>query len=315
MQDAVRANENGSDDANRSMSQSLLEVHATSRAQLAAIRSSRQTTDRLFWDGFQWVTRSDASITGVFDQHMNATRRIRRLHIGNVPMGPEATEENFRLFLTAELHARGMAVTPCPVVHVWFSKERGRFGFLEMATMEEAASVLAMDGLLWHGHGLRMTRPADVQRSLADPNAAADLREAVRHGSAAVDVFSTPLPDHGITTSIPPPRPSKVLRFLRPSKEEELQTDEDFEELLEDVTDGVASCGTIKARLVVTPAVAKQLPFSGVGDIFFEFERCEEAQNCANSMSQRTYDGQSIRICEIEQSLWDNSIAVHAEKL
>lgn len=40
-------------------------------------------TQQVCWDGFQWVRKADEREV-MFDQTMNATRRARRLHIGEL---------------------------------------------------------------------------------------------------------------------------------------------------------------------------------------------------------------------------------------
>eukprot|EP00914_Ancora_sagittata_P032339 GHVO01065478.1.p1 GENE.GHVO01065478.1~~GHVO01065478.1.p1 ORF type:complete len:420 (+),score=35.22 GHVO01065478.1:30-1289(+) len=278
------------------------------RRQSESIRASRQCTDRLFWDGFQWVTRSDASISGVFDQHMNATRKIRRLHVGNVPLSPEATEQTFRVFLTTELTLRSLLITPTPVVHVWFSKQdKGRFGFLEVATIEETASVIGMDGIMWMGHHLRITRPADVQRSMADPNNYMDLQKVIQSTSTTNIQAAPPLSD---PAPLPPPlSPVNVLRFVCPST---CLDEEDYDDVLEDIVGGVQNCGKVISRMIIKPAHRNDIPFSLVGDVYVEFESREAVIKCIESMASRMYDGKNIKITEIDGTLWHNSLKMHA---
>ncbi|KAF8822527.1 putative splicing factor [Cardiosporidium cionae] len=63
-----------------------------------------------------------------YDQLMNATRRARRLHID-----------------------RG-----------------GNFGFMEMASVEEAIAALQLDGFMWHGIEININRPTDWKRGVND---------------------------------------------------------------------------------------------------------------------------------------------------
>ncbi|OEH75716.1 splicing factor [Cyclospora cayetanensis] len=155
-------------------------------------------SQQVCWDGFQWVKKSNDG-DGLFDQHMNATRRARRLHVGNLPLSLDATEEDLKKFLWDALRKRTgkhVGAGACPVLHVWFSKERGsNYGFVEMATVEDAQAALLLSPLFWKGQQLRINRPTEWKKDAAEVNFAevagaadATLLESV---AAAVGVAET----------------------------------------------------------------------------------------------------------------------------
>lgn len=128
-------------------------------------RSRRSSTcaSQVFWDGFQWVKKTEGDLQ--YDQEMNSTRKARRLHIGNLPCcRVGASEEAFRAHLWAALLANHLHPDnlPCPIQHIWFARDRGgSFGFVEMTSVEAAHAALRLDGLAWMGASVRINRPTN----------------------------------------------------------------------------------------------------------------------------------------------------------
>lgn len=109
----------------------------------------------------------------MFDQNMNATRRSRRLHVGNLPLLLDATEEELKSFLWDRLRITSKSCTggECPILHVWFSKERGgNYGFIEMSSVEAAQAALALNPLVWKGQQLRLNRPTEWSSETSEHN-------------------------------------------------------------------------------------------------------------------------------------------------
>ncbi|KFG56204.1 putative splicing factor [Toxoplasma gondii FOU] len=127
---------------------------------------------QVFWDGFQWVRKTDREGQLMYDQQMNATRRARRLHVGNLPLQlEEATEDDFKRHMWHVMRLNSSCADPavCPILHVWFARDRGgNYGFVEMASVEEAHAALRLDGMLWHGLPIRINRPTDWKNSVGD---------------------------------------------------------------------------------------------------------------------------------------------------
>lgn len=97
--------DNSEDERKRSRSRE----RARRRRQIQTIhRFNRVTTgdSLVFWDGFQWVKKAGGDDGIVFDQTMNATRKARRLHIGNLPTGSEGSEEELKQVLENVLRLR-----------------------------------------------------------------------------------------------------------------------------------------------------------------------------------------------------------------
>merc|ERR1712129_131767 len=100
------------------------------------------TGQSMFWDGFQWVPRAD---TGKNANDINASRKNRRLYLGNLPYHLGITEDSFTKQLYETMRDRGMCNDPNqnPVLHVWFAREQGaNYGFCELSSIEETERAL-----------------------------------------------------------------------------------------------------------------------------------------------------------------------------
>lgn len=92
---------------------------------------------------------------------------------GNLPLLLDATEEELKQFLWESMRRKSSKPLgkECPVLHIWFSKERGaNYGFVEMTSVENAELALSLNPLLWKGQQLRINRPTDWKKDSAEVN-------------------------------------------------------------------------------------------------------------------------------------------------
>jgi len=115
-------------------------------------------------------------------------RQARRLYVGNIP--PAATELELMDFLNAALSTttKGLATPVVPVVAVQVNREKA-FAFVEFRTPEEATAGMAFDGLMMHGHALKIRRPTDYRAPLEGAPAAASPSISIP------GIISTNVPD------------------------------------------------------------------------------------------------------------------------
>lgn len=91
-----------------------------------------------------------------------ATRHARRIYVGSLP--PGATEDDIAGFLSSALTAIG-GTTAGPgncVLNVYLNHEK-RFAFVELRTVEETSNAMALDGVVFEEHSVRIRRPADYR--------------------------------------------------------------------------------------------------------------------------------------------------------
>ena len=92
-----------------------------------------------------------------------ASRRARRLHIGNLPQGVGLDAQMLKQFFNAALVSASLHDTSKegdPVLDTMIAGE-GKFGFVEFRTIAEAISCLALNGIELGGKQLRIERPRD----------------------------------------------------------------------------------------------------------------------------------------------------------
>ncbi|XP_026193612.1 splicing factor U2af large subunit B [Cyclospora cayetanensis] len=273
-------------------------------------------SQQVCWDGFQWVKKSNDG-DGLFDQHMNATRRARRLHVGNLPLSLDATEEDLKKFLWDALRKRTgkhVGAGACPVLHVWFSKERGsNYGFVEMATVEDAQAALLLSPLFWKGQQLRINRPTEWKKDAAEVNFA----EVAGYGGASPTSFTkqgslpVELLQCQIQTELLHGQPSRVVRITNPVPEAE--TAEELEETLSDILEEVNKRQDVLAALIITKELEKQLPAAEVGDIYVQFATGIQADKCILSFAGRMYDGHPLVIERFNEMVWRQTMQQHAK--
>jgi len=112
---------------------------------------------------------------------MQMTRKARRIHVGNLPVGLGLTTQMVADEINKEMKKRGMvSVQPGtppgstnPVISVWIN-EASNYAFVEFNTVEEATAALTLDGQLsLMGQVLRFGRPADYVQPPVLPGGAA----------------------------------------------------------------------------------------------------------------------------------------------
>merc|ERR1719230_1853131 len=177
----------------------------------------------MFWDGFQWVPRAD---TGTAANDVNASRKNRRLYLGNLPYHLGVTEDSFSKQLYETMRDRGMCNDPNqnPVLHVWFARDKGaNYGFCEVGTMEETERALQLDGMLVLGVPVSIKRPNDA------------VSPAGMIGGVPVGMQ---MPGQGGMLALPSAQvsaTSPIIRIDEILKVEEKTADDDYNDVREDM--------------------------------------------------------------------------------
>jgi hypothetical protein len=92
---------------------------------------------------------------------MQATKKARRVHVGNLPANVGLTTGMLKEFVDAAMIQLLLVVKVGePVIDTFLSSD-GKFGFVEMRTVAEATNALHMSGITFFGRVIRVGRPAD----------------------------------------------------------------------------------------------------------------------------------------------------------
>ncbi|EKX72059.1 splicing factor subunit, putative [Theileria equi strain WA] len=250
-------------------------------------------TVRLFWDGFQWVAKSaQTTILGGDPALMNSTRKLRRLYFGNLPIHMGLTETGFQNLVWNEMRNRNFCNDPnvSPVLYVWFAKDKGNYGFVEFATVEETERALTMDGMSCMGVQLRVSRPNDYSST--------SMKSAMQQAVMPIPTMTT--------SSINDNFKGCYLHIVQIVLPESIEAEVEYLDVLDDVKEEFEKYGKIKSAAIVIPkhkeSIASQFE---VGDILVEFLNNESLVSCVQNMSNRKYENRPIQMQPLEQEVYD----------
>ncbi|PHJ24344.1 splicing factor u2af family auxilary factor large rrm domain-containing protein [Cystoisospora suis] len=258
---------------------------------------------RLFWDGFQWVAKTGAvnAAGGTDAALMNSTRKLRRLYFGNLPLHMGLTESAFQEIVWNEMRNRGFCIDPNsnPVLYVWFAKDKGNYGFVEFATVEETERALTMDGMLCMGIPLKVSRPNDYSTTSSVQTQAMSMM-GQQAAALLIGQLAAPMG--------PPPGSTRYLRVLQICDPASMEGEEDYRDLLEDVKEGLEKAGKIVNAVVITPQNKASTPYE-LCDIILEYGTPAEVDACVGSMTGRKYMGKPIVMVRLEETAFQQYIS------
>lgn len=247
-------------------------------------------TVRLFWDGFQWVAKTgQAAMMNTDSATLNATRKLRRLYFGNLPTNAGLNENTFENIIWNEMRNRNFCNDPnvSPVLYVWFAKDKGNYGFIEFATVEETERALTMDGMNCMGCQLRVSRPNDYSAP------------AMKPGNVSLPTLPvTPLECYTGTCM-------RVSEIVLP---ESIQTEIEYLDVLDDVREAFEKYGRIKSAAIVSNSHSDIPPDLKVGDVILEFVDHESLLACVQNMQNRKYEKRVIHMLPMSEEDYKEAI-------
>jgi splicing factor U2AF subunit len=249
---------------------------------------------QMFWDGFQWVPRAGGETAG---GNVDATRKLRRLYLGNLPYHLGVTEDSFSTQFYNTLKERGLCndADQNPIQHVWFAREKGaNYGFVEMASVEETERALGLDGLLVCGVPITIKRINDSVSPLASIG---NVRPGQMPPGPGMPGSMLALPGVLATAT------SRIVVIKQILKYEGSTTEEDFKDVVEDMQEGCSAHGKLNKVLMIRPHNKAQLPGPehNIGDVFLQCVSIEDATKIMRAMGHRKYDGRQIAMSSFDE--------------
>lgn len=249
----------------------------------------RNNESNMYWDGFQWIPRTQDGLNNL--QH-NATRKNRRLYVANIPVQHGITEEQFGQYLFAAMRERGLVPLEAsnPVIHVWFAREKGgTYGFVEMSSLEETDKALTLDGVQIMGNPISIKRPSDYLAPILP-------------GFLPGQMPSLPaltLPEVKAT--------SRIVRMVRILPMDDDTENDDFLDVKDDMVDEATTCGelvqVIMSRADVPDPVSGEAMLNA-GDALIEFADMESAEKCFAKLRGRKYEGKVVTMVSVDEEQW-----------
>uniref|UniRef100_A0A6S9X0L7 RRM domain-containing protein n=2 Tax=Chrysotila carterae TaxID=13221 RepID=A0A6S9X0L7_CHRCT len=272
-----------------------------------------------FWDGFQWVDTDVKTLVTQQGSVGQATRKDRRLYVGNLPLGAGLTEKQLSEFISTSMRQRGMIAqeAPDPVLSVWLSPE-GTYAFVEFHTVEHANNGLGLNGINLLTSSLRISRPNNYQPTvgvniegimamtqgaavagIATP-ALASLQQLLPNtpGLAALPQLQAACGAFGATAAGVPPAPpltSTVLACANMLTHDEMMDTQEHEGLKEDVMDGCKEYGKLEAI---------KIPITNNPNcsVYIKFSTTAEAQTALKGLSGRKFDGRVVQVTSVPEA-------------
>jgi len=218
----------------------------------------------------------------------------RELFIGNTT--PEMTEQMLTDFLgkameqVGLIEAPGHPITACRV--------SGKFAFVELRSVKEAANALNLNNIPYLGAMLRVGRPSKYTGPVTEHGNWEDILAKYISGELS-------LPSQGGTATNSNPTinastgnessqgpASSVVELKNMVTAQDLESDQDYEEILEDTKEECSQFGSLKSVVI---------PRSGAGastearSIFLSYVSSEDAAKAINALAGRTFDGRKVQ--------------------
>jgi len=253
----------------------------------------------MFWDGFQWVPRAD---TGGNPNDLNASRKNRRLYLGNLPYHLGVTEDAFSKQLYETMRDRGMCNDPNqnPVLHVWFARDKGaNYGFCEIASIEETERALQLDGMPVLGVPVSVKRPNDAVSPMG------------MIGGVPVGMQGIAVPGQGPMLALPAVQvnaTSPIIRIDELLKVDDKTGQDDYNDVVEDMTEGCGAHGKLLGVLIIRPENAQGRPGLKPGDCYLRCATTDDATKVMRAMGHRKYDGRQIAMTSFDEGKFNSEL-------
>jgi len=204
----------------------------------------------------------------------------RELFVGNTT--PEMSAEMIMDFLGKALVQVGLASKPGnPIVACRVS---GKFAFVELRSIEEAAKALNLNNIPYMGTQLRVGRPSKYTGPSTPHGNWEDILSRYLSGELK-------LPSEGGSVSKAKSDTVKVTKVVELENMltlQDLQNDEEFTEIFEDTKVECSQFGTVKN--VVIPRSGP-----GVTKIFLEYASTDDATKAIRGLRGKTFDGKKVK--------------------
>lgn len=275
----------------------------------------------LFWDGFQWVTRSNMASANI-DQVLEANRRARRVGLSNLPFEFNISEEDIRGFLNKKMIEYSLCdpQNAKSVLKVWIDDNCADMGVAEFSSQDEATRALRLDGIMMLGRPLKVARSEEISgidalgdvlgintHILSQNDTVETSAKAAAVAVAAIQDYQGTQKSINIDTSIMKNRFKviKVSDFLNP-RETKKMGEKDYRDIENDMKHEFEGFGTVKYCRITKYSQVRL--GAEIGSVFIEFATPESAENARLRMSKKKFDGKNIRIIEVPDEVFEKEL-------
>jgi RNA recognition motif-containing protein len=205
----------------------------------------------------------------------------RELFIGNTT--PEMAGEMLTDFLGKAMEQVGLTIMPGNPINT--CRVNGKFAFVELRTVKEAELALNLNNIPYMGAMLRVGRPSKYNGPVTNHGNWEDI--LAKYMSGELILPNQAGAGGGNAASQPAKSATKVVELKNMLTVGDLQSDQDYEEIMEDTKDECSQFGALKSVII---------PRSGVGatKIFLEYLNKDDAAKAIAGLAGRTFDGRQV---------------------
>lgn len=210
----------------------------------------------------------------------------RELFIGNTT--PEMTGDMLTDFLGKAMEQVGLTIMPGNPINA--CRVNGKFAFIELRTVKEAENALNLNNIPYMGAMLRVGRPSKYNGPVTSHGNWEDILAKYMSGELVLPSQQQQGAGAGAGVSaaaVVSTTPTKVVELKNMLTHEDLQSDQSYEEIMEDTKDECSQFGALKSMII---------PRTGPGacKIFLEYLTIEDAAKAISGLAGRTFDGRKV---------------------
>jgi len=215
--------------------------------------------------------------------------KARKLYVGNLPLEMSIQENTMKDFFNTAMKA-AFPNEPAgdPVESVWMSGER-KFCFVTFRSEKETENGLQLDNIQLMGRPLRIGRPSDY----VPTNAAAAPPPMVVGGAPAAVVAPAP----GAPPSGEPPS-TTVVRLANSVTAAEIEDDEEYADILEDMKEECSKFGTVEGI---------EMPKEGTGKtmVYIKFDSTSSSATALKNLHGRSFENRKVEASYYDVEKYD----------
>jgi splicing factor U2AF subunit len=274
------------------------------------------------------------------------SRRARRIHVGNLPLGVGLSAPMLKQFFNAALVSASLHdpsfPTPEPVADAMLGSE-GKFGFLEFRTIAECTSCLVLNNIELGGKQIRVERPRDYapmpevmledlrnNRLLGNTPVAPDGQDLISAAvPGAVGAAPGPPPPGAAPSALALPavdasKASCVVAFINMMTAAACSDAAEMAEILDDTRSECARIASTHGRVLhlasPKPGAAGD-PAAGLDadaislKVFVRFDTADAALACALELHGKAFDGRTVTAAFWSESAFEQLLGLPCHTL
>jgi len=214
----------------------------------------------------------------------------RELFIGNTT--PEMTEQMLKDFLGKAMEQVGLAEAPGNPITA--CRVSGKFAFVELRNVKEAAKALNLNNIPYLGAMLRVGRPSKYTGPITEHGNWEDILAKYMSGELQLPSQGESQTTTNNSSEVSQVPTSSVVELKNMVTAKDLESNEDYEEILEDTKDECGQFGSLKSVVIPRSGEDGSLSNTEARSIFLSYVSPDDAATAIKALAGRTFDGRKV---------------------